>query len=46
VKIGERPEAMENRDDWGVAVVGHRGSVSPGTVIEPKAMISETVYTA
>jgi glucose-1-phosphate adenylyltransferase len=43
VRVGDRPEAIENKDNWGVAVVGHRVSVKPDTVIKPKAMVSENI---
>ena len=39
--IGERPESVENRDEWGVAVVGHNVNISDNAVIPPKAMISK-----
>ncbi len=39
--IGERPENVENRDEWGVAVVGHNVKISDNAVIPPKAMISK-----
>ena len=37
--VGERPEEMENKDDWGVAVIGRGCTVPPGAVVEPKAMV-------
>ena len=37
--IGKRPEEVENKDDWGVAVVGPGCSIAPDTVVPPKAMI-------
>jgi glucose-1-phosphate adenylyltransferase len=43
VRIGERPELMENKDDWGVAVVGHGVEVSANAEVKPKAMISENI---
>lgn len=43
VHIGARPETIENKDSWGVAVVGHEITISDKTVIEPKSMISESV---
>lgn len=43
VHIGERPENVENRDEWGVAVVGHGVKVSDKTQIAPKAMISKDI---
>ena len=39
--IGKRPEDMENRDDWGVAVVGPDCKLSEGTVVAPKEMIDK-----
>ncbi len=41
VHVGARPETIEDKDTWGVAVIGHHVNVSPNTVIKPKAMISE-----
>jgi glucose-1-phosphate adenylyltransferase len=41
--IGERPENVENRDEWGVAVVGNAIKISDNAVIAPKAMISQDV---
>ncbi len=37
--VGKRPEEVENKDDWGVAVVGPGCNLAPGTVVPPKAMI-------
>ncbi|MBQ2774725.1 MAG: glucose-1-phosphate adenylyltransferase [Clostridia bacterium] len=36
--VGERPEAMANLEDWGVAVVGNGVTVAEGVRIAPKAM--------
>ncbi|MBE6836551.1 MAG: glucose-1-phosphate adenylyltransferase [Ruminococcus sp.] len=41
--IGARPEDMEVRDDWGIAVVGHGLNVSDGAVVAPKQIISEDI---
>ena len=41
--VGERPEAMQNLDDWGVAVVGENITVGSGAVVPPKAMIDADV---
>ena len=41
--IGERPELVEDKDSWGVAVVGHNVNVSPNSVAAPKAMISKDI---
>lgn len=37
--VGKRPEEMDNRDDWGIAVVGENCIIKPGTTIAPKEMI-------
>ncbi|MFI3206677.1 MAG: glucose-1-phosphate adenylyltransferase [Clostridia bacterium] len=37
--IGERPENMENLDDWGVAVVGPGCKIKEGTIVAPKVMV-------
>lgn len=37
--IGERPELIEDKDSWGVAVVGPNCNIQPETVIAPKTMI-------
>lgn len=42
-KVGARPEDIENRDEWGVAVVGEGVTVGEGAVVAPKAMIAEDV---
>ncbi len=42
-QIGKRPEAVENRDDWGIAVVGHNITVSERAVVAPKQIISENI---
>ena len=42
-QIGKRPEAVENRDDWGIAVVGHNITVSERAVVAPKHIISENI---
>ena len=41
--IGARPETIENRDDWGIAVVGHNITVSQNAEVKPKQIISENV---
>ena len=38
--VGLRPEEVENKDEWGVAVVGPNVKLAPGTMVPPKAMIS------
>ncbi len=37
--VGQRPEDMENKDDWGVAVIGPGCKLAAGSVVPPKAMI-------
>ena len=41
VRVGERPEMIQDKENWGIAVIGHQIKVSSGKVIKPKAMISE-----
>lgn len=41
--IGERPELIEDKDSWGVAVIGHHVNVSDKAVAPPKAMISKDI---
>lgn len=41
--IGERPEKIENKDEWGVAVVGPNCHLAPGSKVAPKEMIGEGV---
>ncbi len=41
--VGLSPEDMENRDDWGVAVVGAGVTVHEGASVNPKAMVDEDV---
>lgn len=42
-KIGTSPENIENRDDWGIAVVGHNVTISGGKCVEPKQIIGESI---
>ncbi len=37
--VGARPEDIENKEEWGVAVVGDGCVIPPGAEIPPKAMI-------
>lgn len=41
--VGEKPENVPNRDDWGVAVVGAGVTVGAGAKVQPKAMAGEDV---
>ncbi|MDR0820855.1 MAG: glucose-1-phosphate adenylyltransferase [Oscillospiraceae bacterium] len=43
VRVGGRPETVENKDNWGVAVIGHNVNVSRGKEILPKAMIDNDI---
>ncbi len=44
--VGEKPENVPNRDDWGVAVVGAGVTIGAGARVEPKAMAGEDVPAA
>ena len=41
--VGERPENMENVDDWGVAVVGSGVRIGKGAKVAPKAMVDSDI---
>ena len=41
--VGERPENMENVDDWGVAVVGSGVHIGKGAKVAPKAMVDSDI---
>ncbi len=41
--VGERPEAMENLDDWGVAVVGNNVTIGKGCKAEPKEQVANDI---
>lgn len=34
--VGQRPEDMENKEDWGVAVIGPGCTLAPDTVVPPQ----------
>jgi glucose-1-phosphate adenylyltransferase len=38
-RVGKRPETVQNKDEWGVAVVGHNIKIPANEEIPPKAMI-------
>ena len=42
-RVGKRPEDVENRDDWGIAVVGHNIMISENAEVAPKKIISENM---
>ena len=37
--VGQRPEAVENRDDWGIAVIGENTVIADGAFVPAKQMI-------
>lgn len=37
--VGARPEDIENKNEWGIAVVGDGCVIAPGSIVPPKAMI-------
>ena len=41
--VGERPEDMENLDNWGVAVVGEGVTIGQNAKVGPKAMVVKDV---
>ncbi|MCI7805054.1 MAG: glucose-1-phosphate adenylyltransferase [Oscillospiraceae bacterium] len=42
-RIGVSPETVENRDEWGIAVVGHNVDISEGAEVLPKDIISKNI---
>ncbi len=41
--VGERPEAMENLEDWGVAVVGNGVTIGKGCKALPKEQVANDI---
>ena len=41
--IGARPEDIEDKDNWGVTVIGDNLNIGENVKVEPKAMISEDI---
>ena len=41
--VGQRPENVQNKDEWGIAVIGNGVNVGDGAVVPAKAMIDEDV---
>lgn len=39
--VGAKPETMDNRDDWGIAVVGHNQVIAENQVVAPKQMVPD-----
>ena len=41
--VGQRPECIDCRDNWGVAVIGPGVKVGSGCTIESKAIIDKDI---
>ncbi len=41
--IGARPETIEDKDQWGIAVIGDNLKIGEGAKIAPKTMVSKNV---
>ena len=41
--VGARPEDIEDKDTWGIAVVGDNLKIAPGAKVPAKAMIDKDV---
>lgn len=39
--IGARPESIENRDDWGIAVIGHKQTIAENQIVGAKQMVPD-----
>jgi glucose-1-phosphate adenylyltransferase len=39
--VGAKPETMDNRDDWGISVVGHNQVIAENQVVAPKQMVPD-----
>jgi glucose-1-phosphate adenylyltransferase len=39
--VGNKPENVANRDDWGIAVIGHNQTIAEGQVVAPKEMVPD-----
>jgi glucose-1-phosphate adenylyltransferase len=39
--VGVRPETVDNRDDWGIAVIGHKVTIAEGQKVGPKEMVPD-----
>lgn len=37
--VGMRPEQVENKNDWGIAVIGPGATISANSIIKPKEMV-------
>ena len=41
VSVGASPESVADRDNWGIAVIGHNETIAKGTKVPPKQMIPD-----
>ncbi len=41
--VGASPETIQNRDEWGIAVVGHNVQISEGKSVLPKQIIADNL---
>jgi len=41
--VGARPENIVNKNEWGIAVIGHNINISSDTKVLPKQIISESI---
>lgn len=41
--VGQRPENLENKSDWGVSVVGEKLTIGKGAKVSPHTMVCEDV---
>lgn len=41
--VGARPETVENKDEWGIAVIGNDLRICPYSVVAPKQIVSENM---
>ena len=41
--VGASPETIDNKDDWGIAVVGHNVTISDGKFVGPKQIIADSI---
>lgn len=42
-QIGARPETISDKEKWGIAVVGHNLTISAGSNVAPKQIVSENM---
>lgn len=39
--IGASPEETENKDEWGISVIGHNVTIEESAVVKPKEMVPD-----